>query len=543
MAERRDSFAVGAARAAGERRRRSSTPLVAGSPIGAPPSALSADPGSSTVAPPSLPMPVPAGHAGPQHAGPQRAEPAVADRPDAQPPTRHPAGTPVPSPTGPLTRNAAHPPETDRQPGPPARSRPHRPVPNVTPTAAPAATAIDAVDRQRRGRLRPGGSFGDPSAAHPSRHSRSEADRAGSRPAGRDTDEGRPRPSRAGQPTTDAPEPPRFRPRIVRPDDPPPPLDDALLAAALGQQELAPDIEDVVAAGIGILRTVAAASGLSTEQAEAVIARTLAFTRRRLTGDYEVDDFGFDSDYTAHVFLPLARVLYQKWFRVEVRGIENIPSTGSALIVANHSGTVALDAQMLQVAVHDEHPAERHLRLLGADLVFKTPVMGALARKQGATLAANSDAERLLGSGEIVGVFPEGFKGVGKPFTERYKLQRFGRGGFVSAAVRTGTPIIPCSIVGAEETYPLLGDVTLLARLIGAPYFPITPTWPWLGLLGLVPLPSKWIMEFGEPVPTSQYGEGAADDPTLVFDLTDQIRETIQQTLYSLLMLRRSVFS
>ena len=331
----------------------------------------------------------------------------------------------------------------------------------------------------------------------------------------------------------------RSRPRAGQPVD----ISDSLLASALTQQELTPDIEDIVAAIIGVLRTIAAASGLGADEVEQTVARTLAFLRRRLTGDYVVDDFGLDPDYIESIFLPIMRVLYRQWFRVEVRGIENIPAEGSALIVANQSGTIALDSHMMQVAIHDEHPSRRHLRLLGADLVFNTPVMGALARKQGATLAANPDAERLLSGGEIVGVFPEGFKGVGKPFSERYKLQRFGRGGFVSAAVRTGAPIIPCSIIGAEETYPLLGDIKVLARLFGAPYFPLTPTWPWLGPLGLVPLPSKWIMEFGEPVETARHGAAGADDPMLVFDLTDQVRETIQQTLYSLLMQRRSVFS
>ncbi len=333
-----------------------------------------------------------------------------------------------------------------------------------------------------------------------------------------------------------------YRPRLVR-DGEGPTISESLLAAALTQQELTPDIEDVIAAVIGVLRTLAAASGLGPDEVETQVARTLAFLRRRLTGEYLVDEFGFDQDYTENFYLPVLRPLYKQWFRVEVRGVENIPAEGAGLIVANHSGTIALDAHMVQVAVHDAEHRGRFLRLLGADLVFQTPLIGPLARKQGATLAANADAERLLSSGQLVGVFPEGFKGVGKPFSERYKLQRFGRGGFVSAAIRTGTPIIPCSIVGAEETYPLIGNAKLLARLFGAPYFPITPTWPWLGLLGLVPLPSKWIIEFGEPIPTAQYGSAGADDPMLVFDITDQVRETIQQTLYSLLMLRRSVFS
>jgi len=175
--------------------------------------------------------------------------------------------------------------------------------------------------------------------------------------------------------------------------------------------------------------------------------------------------------------------------------------------------------------------------------VFTLPFIGELARKGGATLASNEDAERMLRRGDLVGVWPEGFKGIGKPFSERYKLQRFGRGGFVSAALRTGVPIIPLSVVGAEEIYPLVGNVPSLARLLGVPYIPITPLFPLLGPLGLVPLPSKWIIEFGEPIRTDDYDTGAADDPMLVFNVTDQVRETIQQTLYRLLSQRRNAFT
>ena len=271
-------------------------------------------------------------------------------------------------------------------------------------------------------------------------------------------------------------------------------------------------------------------------------AGALAFLRRRINGEYEVDEFGFDADLNDNVLMGVLRPLYDKYFRVEVSGIENVPAEGGALIVANHSGTVPVDALMTQVALLDHHPAGRHLRMLAADLVFTLPFVGELSRKMGHTLACNPDAERLLRGGEVVAVFPEGFKGVGKPFSQRYRLQRFGRGGFVSAALRTGVPIIPVSIVGAEEIYPKIADLKPLARLIGLPYFPITPTFPLLGPLGLVPLPTKWHIAFGEPIPTSGYDPGAADDPMLVFDLTDQVRETIQDTLYRLLLQRRSVF-
>jgi 1-acyl-sn-glycerol-3-phosphate acyltransferase len=269
----------------------------------------------------------------------------------------------------------------------------------------------------------------------------------------------------------------------------------------------------------------------------------LEFLRRRLTGEYEVDEFGFDAELTDSVLMSPLRPIFKHWFRVEVRGLENVPNEGGALVVANHSGTVAFDSLMTQLALLDEHPARRNLRMLGADLVFRTPFLGELARKGGHTLACQPDAERLLKSGELVGVWPEGFKGIGKPFSQRYTLQRFGRGGFVAAAIRTGTPIIPTSIVGAEETYPMLGNATWLARALGLPYFPLTPTFPWLGPLGMVPLPSKWIIEFGEPIRTDELEPSAADDPMLVFNLADEVKETIQQSLYRLLVDRDGVFS
>lgn len=272
------------------------------------------------------------------------------------------------------------------------------------------------------------------------------------------------------------------------------------------------------------------------------LAGGLRFLRRRLTGEYEVDDFGYDEELTDQVLMSVLRPLAEKYFRVDVRGVENIPADGGALVVANHSGTLPLDGLMLQTAVHDHHPADRHLRLLAADLVFVLPVVSALARKAGHTLACAEDAQRLLERGEIVGVMPEGFKGIGKPFADRYKLQRFGRGGFVSTALRAGVPIVPCSIVGAEEIYPMIGNARTLARVLGLPYFPVTPTFPWLGPLGALPLPTKWTIQFGEPIATDGYPPEAADDPMLMFNLTDQVRETIQHTLYKLLVQRRSVF-
>ncbi len=230
------------------------------------------------------------------------------------------------------------------------------------------------------------------------------------------------------------------------------------------------------------------------------LAGAAEFARRRLAGEYEVDQFGFDPDLNSAVLMPAALALYRNWFQVQTRGLANVPGSGPALIVANHSGVLPIDAIMLQAAVFAEHPARRNLRLLGADLIYTMPVLSALARRSGHTRADRGEARRLLDAGELVGVFPEGFKGTGKPFSERYRLQRFGRGGFARIALQAGVPIIPCAIVGAEEIYPMLGNSEALARALRLPYFPLTPLFPWLGPVGAVPLPSKWIIEFCEPV-------------------------------------------
>jgi 1-acyl-sn-glycerol-3-phosphate acyltransferase len=280
----------------------------------------------------------------------------------------------------------------------------------------------------------------------------------------------------------------------------------------------------------------------SPSETEELIAEALAFLRRRITGDYDIDVYGFDRELTEQVLMPLARPLYRRYWRVRAVGLDHVPSDSGALIVANHAGALPFDAIMTKVALFDEHPARRHLRELAADLALRTPVIGPLARKNGNTLAHSDDAMRLLSAGELVGVWPEGFKGIGKLYRDRYKLQRFGRGGFVEVALRTGAPIIPVAIIGAEEIYPMIANAKFLARIFGFPYFPITWQFPALGPLGLVPLPSKWLIDFGEPIETASYGAEAADDPMFVFEMTDRVRDTIQQMLYRNLMGRRSIF-
>jgi len=272
------------------------------------------------------------------------------------------------------------------------------------------------------------------------------------------------------------------------------------------------------------------------------LADVLEFARRQLDSESEVDQFGFDPEFNSRVLMPVARILYQRWFGVRMRGLPHVPEAGPALVVANHSGTLPVDAVMLQAGLHDEHPTHRNLRLLGADLVYEIPLLGPVARKGGHTRACPANADVLLRSGELVGVFPEGFKGIGKPFSDRYQLRRFGRGGFAATAIRARVPIIPCAIVGAEEIYPLLGNAKPVAELLGLPYFPITPLFPWLGPVGAVPLPSKWIIEFCPPVPTSDYPPGSEDDPAVIADLSGRVRGIIQRKLDDLLSERGPAF-
>lgn len=262
---------------------------------------------------------------------------------------------------------------------------------------------------------------------------------------------------------------------------------------------------------------------------------------RRLKGDYETDDWGMDPGVLEAV-RPVLTFLFKHYWRVETTGIEHIPDEGRALLVANHSGQLPWDGAMIGTAVYLQHPSQRLVRTLFANWFPTLPFLSALFVKLGQTVATVDNGTRLLEEDQLVAVFPEGYKGSGKLFRERYRLARFGRGGFVKMALRTGAPIIPVAVVGAEETYLSLHKSETLARLIGLPYFPITPTWPWLGPLGLVPAPSKWYIDFGEPIPMDGYGPQAAEDLLLVSQLTDLVRNTVQEMIYRRLEQRRSVF-
>lgn len=280
----------------------------------------------------------------------------------------------------------------------------------------------------------------------------------------------------------------------------------------------------------------------AAETLAALAAEAAERLARRASGEYREDEWGFDEEYAETVY-PVFEFLYEHWWRVEAAGIENVPSHGRALIVANHAGSIfPFDATMIGLAVMKEHPLPRWARALVLDWAFELPFVSLFLRKVGGVPANPDNAVRLLRQDELVMVFPEGLKGTGKPFSERYRLARFGRGGFVEMALRTGAPIVPVAVVGSEEIYPKLAQSEALARLTGAPFFPLTPTFPWLGPLGLIPLPSRWRIQFCPPIDLSEYGPEAAEDRALVFDLSERVRETIQAAIYEGLVARGSAF-
>jgi 1-acyl-sn-glycerol-3-phosphate acyltransferase len=268
---------------------------------------------------------------------------------------------------------------------------------------------------------------------------------------------------------------------------------------------------------------------------------TLEHVLRRMESGAEEDEWGFDEDFTELVE-PFFAFLYNRWWRVKVEGAHRVPAHGRALLAANHAGILPWDATMISVALLREHPLPRQPRFLVLNWAFDLPWVSVFMRKVGGVVASPYNALRLLEQDQLVAVFPEGVKGTGKPFGERYRLQRFGRGGFVEIALRAGAPIVPVAVVGSEEIYPKLADVPALARAIGAPFFPVTPTFPWLGPLGVVPLPSKWRIEFCEPIETAHYGPEAAADRGVVLELTEQVRDTVQQAVYANLVRRGSAF-
>jgi 1-acyl-sn-glycerol-3-phosphate acyltransferase len=318
------------------------------------------------------------------------------------------------------------------------------------------------------------------------------------------------------------------------------PIGPRAYARALGATEpgSAPDPKAAAGRIEATLRALArvAQEGLTLENAARLWSRAYFAWHSE-----EVDEFGYDARFMDRV-LPFFEFLYTVWWRVEATGMQNVPGSGAGLIVANHSGVLPWDGVMVNLAVRHEHPGRRTCRMLALDMFALLPFLAPLLAQSGAVRANPENAERLLRNGELVGVFPEGVKGVGKRFKDRYKLARFGRGGFVRIALHTGAPIIPCAVVGAEEIHPALARMDWVGKPLGLPYVPITPTFPLLGLLGFVPLPSKWSIEMGEPIRMDGYGRDAANDPMLVNRLSEEVRATIQRMVDDGLARRRSVW-
>jgi 1-acyl-sn-glycerol-3-phosphate acyltransferase len=292
-----------------------------------------------------------------------------------------------------------------------------------------------------------------------------------------------------------------------------------------------------LARGGNPLEALAAAGVALPREGRSALAGALA----RLEGDYPEDEWGYDEGFAEAVY-PLLELMYQRWWRVQAVGVPNVPGHGRALLVANHAGVLPWDATMIATAIMREHPLPRPTRFLVLRWAFELPWLSVAVRRLGGVVASPYNAIRLLEEDELVAVFPEGARGIGKSWSERYRLQRFGRGGFVEIALRTGAPIVPVAVVGSEEIYPKLADARPLAKLLGAPYFPITPTFPALGPLGVVPLPSRWRIEFGEPIETASYGPDAAADRRLVLELSERVRADIQERLLTGVFERGSPF-
>jgi 1-acyl-sn-glycerol-3-phosphate acyltransferase len=307
---------------------------------------------------------------------------------------------------------------------------------------------------------------------------------------------------------------------------------------------------EIVPAAIAFMRRVRTGLEAGLELPEALTRgatalpkdarETLIRVLDRLDGDYTEDEWGFDEDF-AELVEPFFAFMFDSWWRVQVEGVERVPAHGRVLLTANHAGILPWDATMISVALLREHPLPRHPRFLVLDWAFDLPWISSGMRKVGGVVASPYNAMRLLEQDQLVAVFPEGVKGAGKPYSQRYRLQRFGRGGFVEIALRTGAPIVPVAVVGSEEIYPKVADLPVVARMLGAPYFPVTPTFPLLGPLGLLPIPTKWTIRIGPPLDFAhRQGAQAASDRILIGKLAENVRTSIQDMLNETLSGRKS---
>ncbi len=257
-----------------------------------------------------------------------------------------------------------------------------------------------------------------------------------------------------------------------------------------------------------------------------------------------IDDWGRSERVEGTFDRTAVEFFYRYWFRVEVEGVENVPSEGGALLVSNHSGALPPDAAMIGRAIREEHPAPRPLNITVEHFFKGYPFFSMLAPKIGCVAAHPANVHRLLSDEQkLVLVFPEGRKGTEKVYSERYRLRRFGRGGFVAAAMRAEAKLVPVCVVGAEEAAPIFAQVGVMKRLTGLLYFPLTPTFPWLGPLGMLGyLPAKFRVRFLEPIDTARLGGDPDSDRALVQTVAQEVRARIQENLHEMVAKRRSVW-
>ncbi len=258
-----------------------------------------------------------------------------------------------------------------------------------------------------------------------------------------------------------------------------------------------------------------------------------------------LDDWGRSERVEGAMDRTLIEFFYRYWFRAEVEGIENVPAEGGALLVSNHSGALPPDAAMIAKAIREEQPAARPLYITVEHFFKGYPGFSMLIPKIGGVAAHPANVHRLLyDERQLVLVFPEGRKGTEKLYKDRYRLRRFGRGGFVEAAIRAEAKLVPVCVVGAEEAAPIFAHVGFMQRLTGLLYFPITPTFPWLGPLGMLGyLPAKFKLRFLEPIDTVELGgPAAAEDKALVQTVAQEIRARIQENLHQIVARRKSVW-
>jgi 1-acyl-sn-glycerol-3-phosphate acyltransferase len=280
-----------------------------------------------------------------------------------------------------------------------------------------------------------------------------------------------------------------------------------------------------------------------TQMSEGTIRSALAAIYEAMRAGYapgalkpqDLPDGGHDPAFLDRA-APLLEFLWSRYFRVRLLGVENLPDVGPALLVANHSGGIPYDGTLLMYGIHRDHHLHRRVRPLVANFAFRAGWMSHVVARIGGVRASTETALPLLADGQLLAVFPEGLKGVGKMYRERYRLTRFGRGGFARLARQAGVPMIPVAIVGAEEIHPVIGKITALSAPLGLPYIPITPTFPWLGPFGLLPVPTKWTIQIGPPI-----APPAPDDLQGTTRVAEVVRSTIDLMISDLLAQRRSI--